>query len=192
VEGRATRFRLVDPGEYIIGLEIAVEPGPGEKLGVRVRYKDGGTPAYATLALVSHPMLVDKEVEVVRRPRTVEALEAELTALRAQYEASGPMSLVFSRQLDRRGVQSTDFQGMVPPDNKSGLTVGLGTGYRATRWALVAVPVTNLPGQKPGSSVRRVGRTADQSPCAWGGHGLKGVRSRAVVRDLGCPREFEA
>jgi len=98
VEGRATRFKLVDPAEQTIILEIAVEPGPGEKLGVRVRSKDAGTPAYATLALVSHPSLVDKEVEVVRRPRTVEALEAALAEKEAQLAAlkaaSGPAGLV--------------------------------------------------------------------------------------------------
>ena len=44
VEGRATRFKLVDPAEYTLALEVAVEPGPEEKLGVRVRYKDAGTP----------------------------------------------------------------------------------------------------------------------------------------------------
>jgi len=46
---------LVDPGEYTLALEMAVEPEPGERLIVRVRYKDGGTPAYATLALASPP-----------------------------------------------------------------------------------------------------------------------------------------
>jgi uncharacterized protein (TIGR02268 family) len=73
VDGRTTRFRVVDVGDQTLTLEPSVEPNSGEKLGVRVRYKDGATPAYATFSLVSHPTLVDKEVEVVRRPRTVEA-----------------------------------------------------------------------------------------------------------------------
>ncbi|HZH77644.1 MAG TPA: DUF2381 family protein, partial [Archangium sp.] len=102
VEGRATRFKLVDSGEYIIGLEVAVEPAPGERLILRVRYKDGANPAYAIFALVSHPTLVDKEVEVVRRPRTVEALEARL----AQCEAGEPANLVLSGRLDRKGVRA--------------------------------------------------------------------------------------
>jgi uncharacterized protein (TIGR02268 family) len=111
VEGRATRFKLVDPGEYTIALEMAIEPEPGERLIVRVRYKDGASPAYATFALVSHPTLVDKEVEVVRRPRTVEALEATLAEKDAQLAAlravSGPAGLVFSGRLDLGGVQGT-------------------------------------------------------------------------------------
>ncbi len=58
VEGRTTRFRVVDVGDQTLILEPSVEPGSGEKLKVRVRYKDGATPAYATFFLVSHPTLM--------------------------------------------------------------------------------------------------------------------------------------
>ncbi|WP_233261367.1 DUF2381 family protein [Vitiosangium sp. GDMCC 1.1324] len=145
VEGRATRFHFVDVGERLVALELAVEPGPGERLIVRVRYRDGASPAYATFALVSHPTLVDTLVEVMRRPRTPEVLEAKL----AQYEANGPAMLVLSGQLDREGVQATEFQAVISSTNKSGLTSGMGMGYRAPRWMVVAVPINNLPGQKP-------------------------------------------
>jgi uncharacterized protein (TIGR02268 family) len=152
VEGRTTRFRLVDVGDRTLILELAVEPGSGERLVVRVRYKDGASPAYATFALVSHPMLVDKEVEVVRRPRTVEALEATLAEKDAQIAAlrsvSGPAGLVFSGRLDLAGVRArriaTVFSGA-----QSGLRVVDVEGYRANTWALAAVRVRNLPGQKP-------------------------------------------
>ncbi|MCY1078276.1 DUF2381 family protein [Archangium lansingense] len=154
VEGRATRFKLVDPGEYTLTLEVAVEPGPGEKLGVRVRYKDGSSPAYAALALVSHPTLVDKEVEVVRRPRTVEALEArlshveaELVSLKAQCAQSGLPSLAFSGVLNSEGVSAKSFFGKPAPGYKGGLEPGPGTSYRGTLWAMVVVQVRNLPGQ---------------------------------------------
>jgi uncharacterized protein (TIGR02268 family) len=152
VEGRATRFTLVDPGEHTLALEMAVEPDPGEKLLVRVRYKDGGPPAYATLALVSHPTLVDKEVEVVRRPRTVESLEAalaekeaELAALRA---VSAPAGLVFSGRLNPKGVRARLLE-LSFIDTRSGLMVAKGEGYRAGLWALAVIQVRNLPGQKP-------------------------------------------
>ncbi|HYO55145.1 DUF2381 family protein [Archangium sp.] len=154
VEGRATRFKLVDPGEYTLALEVAVEPGPGKKLGVRVRYKEAGTPAYATLALVTHPTLVDKEVEVVRRPRTVEALEArlahveaELVALKAQRAHSGLPQLAFSGLLDSKNVWARPFWGKVAPGHEGGLMPGEGIGYRATLWAMVVVRIRNLPGQ---------------------------------------------
>jgi uncharacterized protein (TIGR02268 family) len=145
VEGRATRFRLVDPGERTLFLEPLVAPRDGERLVVRVRYKDGVFPAYATFALVSHPAQVDTRVDVVRHQRTPEMLEVAL----AQCEAAGPTRLVLSGQLDRNGVQAKEFLVKPPPGNKSGLAAGRGTGYRATGWALVAVPVSNLPGQKP-------------------------------------------
>ncbi|HEX8438607.1 DUF2381 family protein [Archangium sp.] len=152
VEGRAPRFRLVDPGEYTLALELAVEPGPGEKLGVRVRYKEGGTPAYATFALVSHPTLVDKEVEVVRRLRTPEVLEAALAEKEAEVAAlkavSGPAGFVFSGRLNLEGVKARPFE-QPSTDTQNGLKVVRGEGYRAGSWALAVVRVRNLPGQKP-------------------------------------------
>ena len=151
VEGRATRFKLVDPGEYTLALEVTVEPGPGEKLSVQVRYEDAGTPAYATFALVSHPSLVDKEVEVARRPRTVEALEAELAEKKAELAAlravSGPARLVFSGRLDFEGVQARRIE--IPTGPQGGLKVVDAEEYRASSWALAIVRVRNLPGQKP-------------------------------------------
>ena len=154
VEGRTTRFRLVDVGDRTLILEMAAEPGDGEKLGVRVRYKDGATPAYATFVLVSHPTLVDKEVEVVRRPRTVEALEArvahmeaELVALKAQCAQSGLPNLAFSGLLDSTDVRAKPFWGKAAPGYRGSLEPGEGIGYRATRWAMVVVSIRNLPGQ---------------------------------------------
>jgi uncharacterized protein (TIGR02268 family) len=151
VEGRTTRFRLVDVGDQTLILEPAVEPGSGEKLGVRVRYKDGALPTHATFALISHPTRVDKEVEVVRRPRTVEALEAALAemeeALAALQAVSGPTGLVFSGQLNLKGVQAQRLE--VPLGAQGGLMVDGGEAYRAGSWALAVVRVRNLPGQKP-------------------------------------------
>jgi uncharacterized protein (TIGR02268 family) len=143
VEQRATRFKLVDAGEYTLTLEMAIEPEPGERLIVRVRFKDGAHPAHATFALVSHPTRVDKEVEVIRRPRTPEVLEAAL----AQCEAGGPAHLVLSGRLDLDGVQARRIKTM--KGAQTGLQVNHGAGYRASTWALLAVHVHNLPGQRP-------------------------------------------
>ncbi|MCY1075187.1 DUF2381 family protein [Archangium sp. miwbw1] len=152
LEGRPARFRWVDVGERLIAVEPSVDLGAEEKLVVRVRYKDGASPAVAMLVLVSHPTLVDKEVEVVRRPRTVEALEAtladkeaELAALRA---LSGPAGLVFSGRLDPDGVQARRIMN-APAGARGGLNVAGGEGYRAGSWALAVVRVRNLPGQSP-------------------------------------------
>jgi uncharacterized protein (TIGR02268 family) len=77
VEGQRTRFRLVDVGERTLFLEPLVPPGDGERLGVRVRYKDGASPASAVFALVSHPTVVDTRVDVARVQPTPEALAAD-------------------------------------------------------------------------------------------------------------------
>ncbi len=152
VEGRATRFRFLDVGERLVAFEPLVAPGPGERLVMRVRYRDGGQ---AVLALVSHPSVVDKEVELVRQPRPPEGLEvklvekeAELTVMRARCAVAGPAGLVASGLLDSRGIRTQEFEGKVPPGNRSGLTAGRGAGYRAFLWAVVAVRITNT-GQKP-------------------------------------------
>jgi len=91
---------------------------------------------------------------VVRRPRTIEALEArlaqveaELAALKSQCARSGLPQLAFSGLLDSKDVRATPFRGESAPGDKSGLVAGRGSGYRATRWAMVVVEVRNLPGQ---------------------------------------------
>ena len=152
LEGRPARFRWVDVGERLVAVEPSVDLVAEERLVVRVRYKDGASPAAATLVLVSNPTLVDKEVEVVRRPRTVEALEAvleekeaELAALRASNGAAG---FVFSGRLNLEGVKARLFEKPFT-GAQSGLKVAGGEGYRAGPWALAVVRVRNQPGQKP-------------------------------------------
>ncbi|MFL5358796.1 DUF2381 family protein [Archangium sp.] len=155
IEGRSVRFQWVDVGERLIAVEPSVDLGADEKLVVRVRYRDGASPAAATLVLVSHPTLVDKEVEVVRQPRSREALEAalaekeaELTTLKARCGESGPAGLIFSGRIDWKGVQARRIEDM-PTGTQGGLKVVEGMGYRAGPWALAVVRVRNLPGQSP-------------------------------------------
>ncbi|MCY1075532.1 DUF2381 family protein [Archangium lansingense] len=192
LEGRPARFRWVEAGERLVAVEPSVDLGAEEKLVVRVRYKDGASPAVATLVLVSHPTLVDKEVEVVRRPRTLEALEAalaekeaELAALRAQYGAGGPAGLVFSGRIDRNGVVARSTEDV--PGIQGGLKVVRGMGYRAGSWALAVVRVRNLPGQKPwapgsarltradGTPVKVLSVEMDKAQLAPGEEGLVAV-----------------
>jgi uncharacterized protein (TIGR02268 family) len=158
VEQRATRFKQVDPGDSTLTLEMAIEPMPGERLIVRVRYKDGANPAYATFALVSHPTLVDKEIEVVRRSRSPEVLEAEL----AQCEAGGPANLVLAGRLDMDGVQARRIT--IIEVIQAGLLLNHGVGYRASTWALIAVRVHNLPGQQPWTAGEMRLTRADGTP----------------------------
>jgi uncharacterized protein (TIGR02268 family) len=154
VQGGKERFLLVDVGERSLLLEPSLEPRPGERLSVKLRYR-GSAPEPATFWLVSHPTYVDGEVKVERRPRTPEAMEArlarqeeELTDLRARCEANGPTALALAGLLDVEGVKARRLEGF-DKDAQDGLRVSTGTGYRATRWALASLRVRNLSGQKP-------------------------------------------
>ena len=86
VEGRVTRFRLVDVGERSLLLEPAQDLAPQEHLGLRVRFADGAFPDQASFVLVSQPEQVDREVHVERIPRSADSLAAELVEARARIE----------------------------------------------------------------------------------------------------------
>lgn len=180
VEGRATRFRLVDPGERTLYIEPLEAPKAGERLSVRVRYTDGASPAFASFALVSHPTVVDTRVEVVRRPSAPEVQELEVALARC--EAEGPSNLVLSGRLDMAGVRARSAR--LGKRVQAGMELLEGAGYRAGTWALVAVRVHNLPGQQPwaagelrltradGTLVKVLSLRMDRSPIAPGDTGL--------------------
>ena len=116
VEGRATRFRWVDVGDAFIALEPSVDLGADEKLVVRARYRDSASPSALTLTLVTRPAVVDKEVSVVRRARSREALEARVaelestfSALKVRCEEGALPNLVFAGLLDQ-SLQVSSFQ----------------------------------------------------------------------------------
>lgn len=199
VEGRPVRFRWVEVGDTLIAMEPSVDLGAEEKLVVRVRYRDGASPARVTLTLVTRPGVVDKEVEVVRRPRTLESLEATLAekeaalaALKAQCGVSGHAGLVFSGQLDEEGVRARRLEDdSNSPQN--GLKYAGGAAYRAARWALAVVRVRNLPGQPPwvpgtarltrvdGTSVKGLSLVMDKVQLAPGEEGLVAVEAAAYL-----------
>ena len=197
VEGQPMRFQWVDVGERIVAVQPSADLDAEEKLVVRVRYKDGALPVVAMLALVTRPEVVDKEVLVVRRLRTLEALEAalaekeaELLSLKAQSGAGGPAGLVFSGRLDIEGVQARRIKN-VPSDPQDGLEVVKGQAYRTGAWTLAVVRVRNLPGQKPwvpgearliradGPPVKVRSLDMDQAQLAPGEEGVIAVETEA-------------
>jgi len=155
VEGHAVRFKWLEIGEAFIALEPTVDLGAGEKLVVRLHYREGASPTRATLVLVTRPGVVDKELEVLRHPRTLVALEAalaesqaEVAALKGQSEASGLARLVVSGQLNLRGRQARRLE-RTRPSAWSGLKYEGGEGYRDDGWALIVIRIRNLAGQPP-------------------------------------------
>jgi uncharacterized protein (TIGR02268 family) len=143
LEEQAAHFAFVDVGDRTVSLEPQGDWGLERRLGLRARLKDG-TPV--ALVLTSHATQVDARVNV-RRARSVEALEAELAALRAGCAESSPMGLVRANMLDVAGVLAHRIKD--PTANAPGLKMMDGVSYRAKKWALVDVQVRNLPGQAP-------------------------------------------
>ncbi|TQF09184.1 DUF2381 family protein [Myxococcus llanfairpwllgwyngyllgogerychwyrndrobwllllantysiliogogogochensis] len=155
LEGRE-RFRLVDVGERILALEPAVDLGPGERLGLRVRFAGSVTQDRGVFVLVSHTAQVDTRVEVFRRKDSVELLHAELMNTRAQLNAQaqelqtlralrdsgGPVELIMSGALDDR-VRVSRSKGAMKTGPEETLEIDGATGFRAPEWAAISVKVRN-------------------------------------------------
>ncbi|NRD52427.1 DUF2381 family protein [Corallococcus sp. AB030] len=156
LEGRA-RFQFVDVGERSINLKPTMEPGAGERLMLRVRFTDGASPEHAVFALVSRPSEVDSHVEVSRRPLAPEALQAELSEVRAQLaakdaeiatlrargDAGSPAALALAGLLDEKGVSARRVAQQPEAEMQSSLRVMDGFSLRATAWAVVSLEVKN-------------------------------------------------
>jgi len=150
-----TRFTLADAGEHILTLEPATELGTGERLVVKVRFKDGAPPAQALFVLVSHPSEMDGKVEVERQVSTAEALrralsqkEAELEQLRAQCEADSPPRPVLSERLPA-GTAPRQIGSERAPADASGLQLEKTWSHRGKSSTVLTVQVLNLPGHGP-------------------------------------------
>ncbi|NTX41435.1 DUF2381 family protein [Myxococcus sp. CA033] len=155
LEGRE-RFRIVDVGDRALLLEPAVDLGPGERLGLRVRF--AGSPAQdrGVFVLVSHAAQVDTRVEVFRRKDSVELLQAELMDMRAQLKAQteelrklqalrgsgGPVELILSRALDYR-VRVNRSKEAMKMGPEGALKIEGATSFRASEWAAISVEVRN-------------------------------------------------
>ncbi|MGE6758563.1 DUF2381 family protein [Corallococcus interemptor] len=149
LEGRE-RFRLVDVGERILALEPAADLGPGERLGLRVRYFDGARPEQAVFVLVTHPSEVDARIQLFRRAQSIPALHAELAevraelaALRARSEVSSPADLALAGLLDAKGVSARRIFRRPEQEMQSSLDFVSGFSLRASLWGVVSVEVEN-------------------------------------------------
>lgn len=156
VQGRDTHFERFVADEHSIVLKPGVELSGAERLMLTMRFADGASPQEATFVLVSAGEEVDASVEVTRRPRTVEALQAELAQTQAQLAAlqarcgdGGGEAMYLSGLLDENGVRP---RPLVIRDNARvapALKVLTGMSYRAGSWALVVVQLSNGLGGKP-------------------------------------------
>ncbi|ADO75122.1 uncharacterized protein STAUR_7366 [Stigmatella aurantiaca DW4/3-1] len=79
LEGRA-RFAVVEEGEQSVTVSPTVALGPGERLALRVTYREG-SPASVVFLLTGQPGTVDGLVNVSRPQQTFEACRVELSGL---------------------------------------------------------------------------------------------------------------
>ncbi|MFB1479512.1 DUF2381 family protein [Corallococcus sp. RDP092CA] len=149
LEGRE-RFRLVDVGERILALEPAADLGPGERLGLRVRFSDSARPEQAAFVLATQPAAFDGRVQVFRRAQSIPALQAELAEVRAELaslrgrsEVASPAGLTLAGLLDENGVAARRIESQPAREMQSSLRVMSGFILRAPAWGVVSVDVMN-------------------------------------------------
>lgn len=152
--GRDTHFERVVVEENTLTLKPRVELAPGERLVLTVRFADDAAPREAVFDLVPGVGEVDTQVEVVRRVLGGDALKAEVARLQAQLAAmqglcgdGGPESAVLAGWLTE-DIRVRPFTASGPPGNTRGLDVVRAVGYRARKWAMAAIELSNAPGAR--------------------------------------------
>ncbi|MCY1043864.1 DUF2381 family protein [Corallococcus sp. bb12-1] len=150
------RLELVVATERLIMLKPTANVAASERILLTVPFADGMSPARAVFALVTNATQVDVQVQVMRLPRTAEAVqaeldevravcsgkEAELDALRARSAVSGPSGMILTGTMDVAGVQAKDLTvGSLRLTD--GLKAERVTAFRGTGWIALSIEVTN-------------------------------------------------
>jgi len=139
------RIKLLDVGPRSILLTPVLELGPGERLGLRVRYSDGAAPEEAHFALVSRPPTVDTVLTVLRRQEPLAACQAELAQTRAGCVGAGAGVWELVDRLAGSGVTVRDLI-RAQQDEKS-LALSDGHAYRLATGLLLTVGAEAPAGQ---------------------------------------------
>jgi uncharacterized protein (TIGR02268 family) len=188
VEGRQERFALVEATTRMVVLRPALALPENTPLLLTVGFADGLTPSHATLALVPATGEVDAQVRVIRRPRSVPALESELEAVLARCEAGNLVKLALSGEL-LGGVS----QERLPSVSSSGeVKVLFQDVYRTRTHAVVAVQLELPPGAQPwtpGEAWLRdaAGQVLRRLPAWMDGTRLSPGEARSLAVELECP-----
>jgi uncharacterized protein (TIGR02268 family) len=145
VEGQEERFALLEPTTRLVVLRPALPLPEDRPLLLKVGFADGLSPTHATLALVPATSEVDVQARVFRRPRSVQALEAQLEAVLARCEAGNFVKLALSGEL-RGGVT---WESLELAQTSSGVTVVEQEVYRSRAHAVVTLKLKLSPGALP-------------------------------------------
>jgi uncharacterized protein (TIGR02268 family) len=149
-----TRFKWAEVSDHMINLQPFADLGSGERIVVKVTFKDRSVPAQAIFVVTTHPTEVDGTVEVDRRANTPEAMsaalaerDAQVEELKARCEMSGPIGVVRSGLVEDLKPTIT-FKAEVPSENKDSLEVPLSIGTESKNWSVSTFRLRNPEGQK--------------------------------------------
>jgi uncharacterized protein (TIGR02268 family) len=183
------RLELFVVSDRLIMLKPTANVAASERVLLTVPFADGMSPARAVFALVTNATQVDVQVQVMRLPRTAEAVQAELDevraacagkdaeldALRARSAASGPSGMILTGTMGSAGVQAKELTIGSPGGPTDGLKAERVMAFRGTGWIALSFEVTN-------------GGATAWAPTEARLYAVEGERSRAATVAMKEPR----
>jgi uncharacterized protein (TIGR02268 family) len=159
VEGRA-RFAVVQVGEQSVTLSPAVALAPGERLALRVTYREG-SPSSVVFLLTGQPGTADGLVDVSRPQQTVEACRVELSATRERCEgqakelealkarpaALSPAAVALAGFVNDKGMRGLQFELGCRQARGGELRPVVCWGLGGATWSVVVLEVSNTGGE---------------------------------------------
>jgi uncharacterized protein (TIGR02268 family) len=154
VEGRA-RFAVFEVSDQGVTLSPAMALGTGERLALRVTYREG-SPSSVVFLLTGQAGTADGLVNVSRPPQTVEACRVELAAtrerceaqakeleeLKARHPAVSPAAVALAGVVDLNGMRGENF-GLFCFEVRGELRPVKCRGLGASTWSVVVLEVSN-------------------------------------------------
>ena len=159
VEGR-DRFPVFEVGDAGVMLSPAVALTPGERLALRVTYREG-SPASVVFLLTGQPGAADRVVNVSRPQQTFEAcrvelsatrercevLAKELEALKARPAALSPAAVALAGFVDKDGMRGRGFARECFEARAGELRPVTCWGLGGATWSVVVLEVSNTGGE---------------------------------------------
>lgn len=159
VEGRA-RFAVFEVGDQGVTLSPSVALGTGERLALRVTYREG-SPASVVFLLTEQPGKADGLVNVSRPQQTFEACRVELSATRERCEAQAkelealkarpaalsPAAVALAGFVDKQGMRGAGFRQACSYARGVELRPVACWGLGGATWSVVVLEVSNTGGE---------------------------------------------
>jgi uncharacterized protein (TIGR02268 family) len=159
VEGR-NRFPVFVVGDAGVTLSPAVALAPGERLALRVTYREG-SPASVVFLLTGQPGKADGVVNVSRPQQTFEACRVELSATRERCEAQAkelealkaraaalnPAAVALAGFVNEKGMRGQEFRQACYYARGGELRPVRCWGLGGATWSVVVLEVSNTGGE---------------------------------------------